>query len=70
VDLETQTVTRPNGQSLRFEIEPFRKQILLEGLDDIGLTLKHAGAIDDYEARQRAEKPWLWSQSMPLHELQ
>jgi 3-isopropylmalate/(R)-2-methylmalate dehydratase small subunit len=61
VDLESQRVTRPNGQTLRFEIEPFRKQILLEGLDDIGLTLKHAGAIDTYERRQRADRPWLWS---------
>jgi 3-isopropylmalate/(R)-2-methylmalate dehydratase small subunit len=48
---------------LGFEIEPFRKQILLEGLDDLGLTLKHAGAIDAYEASQRAGRPWLWGRS-------
>jgi 3-isopropylmalate/(R)-2-methylmalate dehydratase small subunit len=60
VDLASQLITRPNGQTLRFEIEPFRKQILLLGLDDIGLTLQHAGAIDTYEGRQRAERPWLW----------
>lgn len=61
VDLESQRITRSNGQTLRFEIEPFRKQILLEGLDDIGLTLQHAGAIDVYEGRQRSDRPWLWA---------
>jgi len=60
VDLENQKITRPNGKSISFEIEPFRKQILLEGLDDIALTLKHAGAIDAFEERQRANQPWLY----------
>jgi 3-isopropylmalate/(R)-2-methylmalate dehydratase small subunit len=64
VDLESQTITRPDGQTLRFEIEPFRKRILLEGLDDIGLTLKHAGAIDSFENRQRSDRPWLWAKSL------
>jgi 3-isopropylmalate/(R)-2-methylmalate dehydratase small subunit len=63
VDLQAQTVSRPGGEVLRFEIEPFRKQILLEGLDDIGLTLKHAGAIDAFEHRQRNGQSWLWSQA-------
>ena len=60
VDLEKQQVTRPGGQVIRFEMEPFKKQILLEGLDDIALTLNHAGAITEYEERQRQEMPWLW----------
>ncbi len=58
VDLEEQVVVRPNGEKLRFEIDPFRKHLLLNGLDDIGQTLQHAPAIDSYEARQRQEKPW------------
>ena len=55
VDLERQRITRPKGKIIEFAIEPFRKKILLEGLDDIALTLKHAGAIDAFEARQREE---------------
>ena len=51
-------VVRPNGEEIRFEIDPFRKHLLLNGLDDIGQTLQHAPAIDSYEARQRQEKSW------------
>ncbi len=58
VDLERQAVVRPNGEEIRFEIDPFRKHLLLNGLDDIGQTLRHAPAIDRYEARQRQEKSW------------
>ena len=58
IDLERQVVVRPNGEEVRFEIDPFRKHLLLNGLDDIGQTLQHAPAIDGYEARQRQEKPW------------
>ena len=58
IDLPGQTVTGPDAASHRFEIDPFRKQALLEGLDDIGLTLRHAAAIDAYEARHAAEWPW------------
>ena len=52
VDLERQEVARPNGERLRFEIKPFRRRILLDGLDDIALTLKRASAIDALERRQ------------------
>ena len=57
VDLAAQTVSGPNGESFGFEIDPFRKRCLLEGLDDIGLTLEHDAAIGAYEARVAAE-PW------------
>jgi 3-isopropylmalate/(R)-2-methylmalate dehydratase small subunit len=59
VDLEDQVVVRPNGEKIHFDIDPFRKHTLLNGLDDIGQTMQHAPAIDAYEARQRAEKPWM-----------
>ncbi len=58
IDLERQMVVRPNGEEIRFEIDPFRKHLLLNGLDDIGQTLQHAPAIDAFEARQRQEKSW------------
>jgi 3-isopropylmalate/(R)-2-methylmalate dehydratase small subunit len=58
IDLAEQIVVRPNGEKIRFEIDPFRKHLLLNGLDDIGQTLQHAPAIDRYEARQRQEKSW------------
>ncbi len=60
VDLESQTITRPDGGVVSFDVEPFRKHCLLEGLDDIGLTMKKAEAIGSYEGRQRLEQPWLW----------
>ena len=59
IDLETQTIRRPNGVEVSFEIDPFRKQCLLEGLDDIGLTLEKSGSIDSFEATRAEEKPWL-----------
>jgi len=52
-------VVRPNGEKIKFEIDPFRKHLLLNGLDDIGQTMQHAASIDGYEAKQRAEKSWL-----------
>jgi 3-isopropylmalate/(R)-2-methylmalate dehydratase small subunit len=58
VDLASQTITRPDGQTIAFEIEPFRKHCLLHGLDDIALTLEKQGRIDDFEKR-RAAQPWL-----------
>ena len=60
VDLPAQTVTTPGGEIFRFEIDPFRKHCLLNGLDDIGLTLQHADAIRAYEERRRREAPWLF----------
>ena len=59
VDLERQVVVRPNGEEIRFEIDPFRRHLLLEGLDDIGQTLQHGTSIDAYEARQKAERAWM-----------
>jgi 3-isopropylmalate/(R)-2-methylmalate dehydratase small subunit len=60
VDLEAQTITRPDGGTIEFEIEPFRKHCLLNGLDDIGLSLQKVAGIDGFEARQRASQPWLY----------
>ena len=59
VDLINQTIQRPNGPTVSFDIDPFRKQCLLEGLDDIGLTLEKAGDIDQFEAKRDQEQPWL-----------
>jgi 3-isopropylmalate/(R)-2-methylmalate dehydratase small subunit len=61
VDLERQVVVRPSGEEIPFEVDPFRKHCLLNGLDDIGQTLQHKPAIDDYEAKQRAAQPWLFA---------
>jgi 3-isopropylmalate/(R)-2-methylmalate dehydratase small subunit len=61
VDLEAQTVTRPDGKSIGFEVDAFRKYCLLNGFDDIGLTLRHAEKIRDFEARRRIDQPWLFS---------
>jgi 3-isopropylmalate/(R)-2-methylmalate dehydratase small subunit len=57
VDLPRQVVVRPNGEEFRFEVDPFRKHLLLNGLDDIGQTLQRAAAIDAYEARRPAWMP-------------
>ena len=59
VDLESQTITGPDGGSIAFEVDPFRKHCLLNGLDDIGLTLEKAASIDSFESRVSAERPWL-----------
>ena len=61
VNLEQQTITRPDGGVLDFEIDEFRKYCLLNGLDDIGLTLQHADDIRAYEARRKQEAPWLFT---------
>jgi len=61
VDLATQAVTTPDGRVLNFEIDQFRKQALLKGLDNIGWTLSHADEIAAYEARRRQEAPWLFA---------
>ena len=60
VDLEQQTVSTPNGESFKFEIDPFRKHCIVNGLDDIGLTLEHADKIRAFEARHKAAQPWLF----------
>jgi 3-isopropylmalate/(R)-2-methylmalate dehydratase small subunit len=59
VDLESQTITGPDGGRIAFEIDPFRKKCLLEGLDDIGLTMERAGSIAAYEERAQTARPWL-----------
>ena len=59
VDLERQVVVRPQGEEIAFEVQAFRKYCLLNGLDDIGLTLKHADKIRAFEAARLAAKPWL-----------
>ena len=59
VDLVNQKIRRPNGPTVSFEIDPFRKKCLLEGLDDIGLTLAKADDIDSYEAKREKDQPWL-----------
>jgi 3-isopropylmalate/(R)-2-methylmalate dehydratase small subunit len=59
VDLERQVVVRPQGEEIAFEVQAFRKYCLINGLDDIGLTLKHADKIRAFEAARLATKPWL-----------
>ena len=61
VDLEAQTITRPNGGQIAFEIDGFRRDCLLNGLDDIGLTLQKADKIDAFEAAQKETQPWLYA---------
>ncbi len=58
VDLEKQVVVRPNGEEIPFQIDPFRRHLLLNGLDDIGQTMQHGKALDNYEAKRQAEQPW------------
>ena len=60
VDLQQQVLTAPDGTRSSFEVDALRRESLLEGLDDIGLTLKHAVAIDAWEAADRAARPWNW----------
>ena len=61
VDLAAQTITRPDGRSIAFDIDPFRKECLLNGWDDIGLTLRHADKIRAFEDRRRAEHPYYFA---------
>jgi 3-isopropylmalate/(R)-2-methylmalate dehydratase small subunit len=58
VDLEAQTVTASDGQTFAFEIDAFKKHCLLNGLDDIGLTMAKSASIEAFEAKARAERPW------------
>jgi 3-isopropylmalate/(R)-2-methylmalate dehydratase small subunit len=59
IDLASQTITRPDGGTVKFDIDPFLKDCLLNGLDDIGLTLKKESKIAAYEQKQRLSQPWL-----------
>ncbi len=65
VDLQRQRVFTTDGREFAFDIDPFRKHCLLEGLDDIGLTLRHAGEIREFEQRRRAAAPWLFGAPDP-----
>jgi len=60
IDLEKQEITRPDGEIIPFEVDPFKKHCLLNGLDDIGLTLRKAAEIEGYENSRREAQPWLW----------
>ena len=59
VDLKNQTIHLPNGKNVNFQIDPFRKQTLIEGLDDIDLTLKYRQLIEDHETSNAVERPWI-----------
>jgi 3-isopropylmalate/(R)-2-methylmalate dehydratase small subunit len=58
IDLAAQEIRGPDGGVIKFDIDPFRKRCLMEGLDDIGLTMEKADAIDAFESRTRTERPW------------
>ncbi|MCK5091976.1 MAG: 3-isopropylmalate dehydratase small subunit, partial [Gammaproteobacteria bacterium] len=60
VDLEAQTIQTPSGDVIAFEIDEFRKHCLLNGLDDIGLTMQHVDEIRTYENKRKQEAPWLF----------
>ena len=62
IDLENQQIIRANGEMISFPVDPFRRDCLLKGLDDIGLTLEHEGEITNYEAKLTVERPWLMAQ--------
>ncbi|MFM8681668.1 MAG: 3-isopropylmalate dehydratase small subunit [Alphaproteobacteria bacterium] len=59
IDLEKQEITRPDGEVIAFRIDAFRRHCLLNGLDDIGLTMQKGGDVEGYEARQKTAQPWL-----------
>jgi 3-isopropylmalate/(R)-2-methylmalate dehydratase small subunit len=59
IDLEKQEITRPDGEVIKFQVDAFKRHCLLEGLDDIGLTLKKGADVKNYEARQKTSQPWL-----------
>jgi len=62
VDLEAQTITTPSGEVINFDVDQFRKHCLLNGLDDIGLTMQHVDDIKAYEEKRKAEAPWLFAE--------
>jgi 3-isopropylmalate/(R)-2-methylmalate dehydratase small subunit len=63
IDLENQRVTTPGGNDFDFEIEAFRKHNMINGLDDIGLSLKHEDRISAFEEKQKQTHPWLWKKA-------
>ena len=62
IDLEQQQITTPEGEGMAFDVDAFRKHCLLNGLDDIGLTLQHVDAIRQYEEKRKQQAPWLFRQ--------
>ncbi|MFT5175904.1 MAG: 3-isopropylmalate/(R)-2-methylmalate dehydratase small subunit [Gammaproteobacteria bacterium] len=62
IDLQAQTVTRPDGKVMRFDVDEFRKGCMLQGLDEIGLTLQQRREVTNYEQRRRTEAPWLFAE--------
>jgi 3-isopropylmalate/(R)-2-methylmalate dehydratase small subunit len=60
IDLEKQEIRGPDGGCVKFEIDAFRKHCMLNGLDDIGLTMQKAANIDSFEAKAKVGQPWLW----------
>ncbi|MDY0872249.1 3-isopropylmalate dehydratase small subunit [Dongia rigui] len=61
VDLETQEIKGPDGGTIKFEVDAFRKHCLLNGLDDIGLTLQKKDAMESFETKNKLSQPWLWN---------
>ncbi len=59
IDLENQVITGPDGGEVKFDLDEFKKHCLVNGLDDIGLTMQNADKIDDFEDAQKSERPWL-----------
>ena len=59
IDLENQKIVRPDGEEIAFDVDPFRKQCLLEGLDDIGITLQSDDKISSFEDKQKQSMPWM-----------
>ena len=60
VDLERQVIVRPDGEEVPFDIDAFKKHCLLNGLDEVGLTLQKAGEISGFEDKQKSATPWLY----------
>ena len=58
IDLDAQTITRPDGETVHFDLDPFRKHCLLNGLDDIGLTEQKDSDITSYEQKAQLQRPW------------
>jgi 3-isopropylmalate/(R)-2-methylmalate dehydratase small subunit len=63
IDLEAQTITRPNGETLAFNVEASSRRALLDGLDEIGLSLRHAAEVDQFEELQYRAQPWLYARA-------
>jgi 3-isopropylmalate/(R)-2-methylmalate dehydratase small subunit len=59
IDLEKEEITRPDGEVIKFKIDAFRRHCLLNGLDDIGLTLQKGASVETYESKQKVSQPWL-----------